>query len=113
MPPPPAPSPKKSPCCAKSQCPCTPPPTRTYPATPNSPPSSRHLLRPSGSPNFPSFRRLCQNEGKLLVYNVLFLQNAYVPGMKEKWSDLCLELSSDQLRTVVDTQQLFQAWSEA
>jgi hypothetical protein len=33
--------------------------------------------------------------------------------MKEKWSDLCLELSSDQLRTVVDTQQLFQAWSEA
>src|ERR1700733_10400299 len=33
--------------------------------------------------------------------------------MKEKWSDICFELSSEQLRTVVDTQQLFEAWAEA
>lgn len=33
--------------------------------------------------------------------------------MKEKWPDLSVQLSSEQLRTVVDTQQLFQAWSEA
>jgi len=33
--------------------------------------------------------------------------------MKEKWSEICLELSSEQLRTVVDTQQLFEAWTEA
>jgi hypothetical protein len=33
--------------------------------------------------------------------------------MKENWSDICLELSSEQLRTAVDTQQLFEAWAEA
>jgi hypothetical protein len=33
--------------------------------------------------------------------------------MKENWSDICLELSSEQLRTAVDTQQLFEAWGEA
>src|ERR1700688_4803411 len=32
--------------------------------------------------------------------------------MKENWSDICLELSSDQLRTVIDTRQLFEAWTE-
>jgi hypothetical protein len=33
--------------------------------------------------------------------------------MKEKWSEICRELSSEQLRTAVDTQQLFEAWAEA
>ena len=33
--------------------------------------------------------------------------------MKENWSDICLELSSDQLRTVIDTRQLFEAWAES
>ena len=33
--------------------------------------------------------------------------------MKEKWSEVCRELSSDQLRTAADTQQLFEAWAEA
>ena len=33
--------------------------------------------------------------------------------MKENWSEICLELSSEQLRTVVDTQQLFEAWQES
>jgi hypothetical protein len=33
--------------------------------------------------------------------------------MKEKWSETCRELSSEQLRTAVDTQQLFEAWAEA
>lgn len=32
---------------------------------------------------------------------------------KEKGSEACRELSSEQLRTVVDTQQLFEAWAEA
>jgi hypothetical protein len=32
--------------------------------------------------------------------------------MKENWSEICLELSSEQLRTVVDSQQLFEAWAE-
>jgi hypothetical protein len=33
--------------------------------------------------------------------------------MKEKRAEICLELSSEQLRTVVDAQQLFEAWAEA
>lgn len=33
--------------------------------------------------------------------------------MKEKRAEICVELSSEQLRTVIDSQQLFDAWAEA
>lgn len=33
--------------------------------------------------------------------------------MKEDGSEICYELSSEQLRTVLDAQQLFEAWAEA
>ncbi len=36
-----------------------------------------------------------------------------MPDLKEKGSDAYRELSSDQLRTMVDTQQLFEAWAES
>jgi hypothetical protein len=37
----------------------------------------------------------------------------YFEKMKEKSSGAFRELSSEQLRTVVDTQRLFEAWAEA
>jgi hypothetical protein len=44
---------------------------------------------------------------------MIFLQTGLMLKMKEKSSGAFRELSSEQLRTVVDTQQLFEAWAEA